>query len=96
MSQQVIYGGCLQPEDSPQPQKQPEQKGMFCHCSKTVLSFLAILLAATLGLILGAAFVWLVRFAFAALVVLAVVLAILIIALLIMRRCFCCKHKRCG
>lgn len=95
MSQQTIYGNYLQPANCPQPQNQPEQKNTFCCCSTAVLGFLSVLLAATLGLILGASFAATILTALAALIILAVVLAILIIALLIIRHCLCCKRKKC-
>jgi len=78
-----------------QPQPQPSADSVFCWCSTKVLCFLAILLAFTLGLIVGALLAIVVIVALPALIVLAVVLAILIIALLIFRFCNCCKSRRC-
>lgn len=68
----------------------------FCNCSLKVLAFFAILLALTLGLILGAVFALVLICTVPSLIVLAVILGILVIGLVIFRLCMCCHRNRCG
>lgn len=69
-----------------------------CFCFNLVLSFFGVLLALTLGLLIGALFAPVIYCALAAIIVFAVVLVVLIISLLIYRRCRCSRRedRNCG
>ncbi len=71
------------------------QRAIFCYCSNSVIAFLAFLLAFTLGLIFGAVFAVVFLAALPTLIASAVLLAIMIITLLLFRRCNCCKNNPC-
>lgn len=69
-------------------------------CINAVLGFLIAVALTTIGIIFGAIFAWAVFYAFAAIIVFAIVLTILIIAILIFKRCMkkknaCCQCKCC-
>ena len=83
------------PTRAARPQPGPTHQGIFCWCSAKVLFFLTVLLAATVGLILGAVFARELLAALSSLIVAAVILAVIIIGLQIFRLCMCCKPRRC-
>lgn len=96
MNNQPSSNGCAQPQSScTLPQSSRDPKGLFCWCSTRVICFFAVLLAFTLGLILGAVFSTVILSALPSIIVVAVILAVIVIGLLIFRRCLCCRSRKC-
>lgn len=77
-------------------EKLTNQRTIFCCCSNSVVAFLAFLFAFTLGLIFGALFAATLLIALPTLIASAVLLAIMIITILIFRRCNCCRNNPCS
>ncbi|MGI6239543.1 MAG: hypothetical protein ACOYI5_07940 [Christensenellales bacterium] len=93
MDCQVNYRNCAQPDNNG---AGLERRGLFCICSVRVICFLAALLSLALGLILGAVFSAVILPALPAVIVFTVTMAVLIIAILIIRYCYCCRLNRCN
>lgn len=72
------------------------QRNIFCYCSSKVIAFLAFLLSFTLGLIFGALFAEVFLSELPILITSAVLLGVMILAILIFKKCNCCRHKPCS
>jgi hypothetical protein len=86
MDSQAAYRNCVQTEAAGY-----ERRNLFCWCSNKVICFFALLFAFALGLTLGAVFFLVILAALPAVIAFTVIMAVLIAATLIIRRCMCRK-----